>query len=405
MSPRIRQSGMSMVELMVAMAIALIGTIIIFQVFEVSEGIRRTTTSGGDAQQNGQIGLYVIENDLRNAGMGFNDTQYAGCNATAYDSGRAPTNFSVLMAPASIAGGAANTAPDSLSIFYGSQYAVANATTITAVMTNGTSNVKVVPAGRYGFRTGDMLLLVEPATPPVKCELMQVTSLPGSDDIVHANTAFTLDWVTAGPVGTASRFNPAGGSAATFGGVGASATRVFNIGNPYDKAGVWNTNGPTTPVYNTYSIVNNTLMVQSLFTNAAAVPVADNIVHMRALYGLDDGVNNGTVTINPVYLAGDGLVDRYIDAATFDAIPAANKPWQYLIVVKVVIVARSINAERPEGGAVACNATTAPVTWSGTGLAGLQTSLDLSANPDWQCYRYRVFETSIPLRNWIWKSS
>src|SRR6185503_19844966 len=86
-----RQAGMSMVELMVAMAIALIGTIIIFQVFEVSEGIRRTTTSGGDAQQNGQIGLYAMEADLRNAGMGFNDTQYAGCNASAYDSTRSPT--------------------------------------------------------------------------------------------------------------------------------------------------------------------------------------------------------------------------------------------------------------------------------------------------------------------------
>jgi type IV pilus assembly protein PilW len=88
-------AGMSMVELMVAMAIALIGTIIIFQVFEVSEGIRRTTTSGGDAQQNGVIGLYVVENDLRNAGMGFNDTSYAGCNATAFDNLRAPQSFTI----------------------------------------------------------------------------------------------------------------------------------------------------------------------------------------------------------------------------------------------------------------------------------------------------------------------
>src|SRR5258707_12885155 len=91
--------GMSMVELMVAMAIALIGVIIIFQVFEVSEGIRRTTTSGGDAQQNGAIGLYVIENDLRNAGMAFNDTPYPGCNASAVDSFRAPNPFTLLRAP------------------------------------------------------------------------------------------------------------------------------------------------------------------------------------------------------------------------------------------------------------------------------------------------------------------
>ncbi len=36
--------GFSMVELMVAMVISLIGVIIIFQVFETSEGVRRTAT-------------------------------------------------------------------------------------------------------------------------------------------------------------------------------------------------------------------------------------------------------------------------------------------------------------------------------------------------------------------------
>ena len=96
--------GFSMVELLVAMTISLIGMIIIFQVFEVSEGIKRTTTSGGDAQQNGAIALYMIDQDVRNAGMGFNDTAYAGCNITAYDSTRSPTTFptapaTMLMVP------------------------------------------------------------------------------------------------------------------------------------------------------------------------------------------------------------------------------------------------------------------------------------------------------------------
>jgi type IV pilus assembly protein PilW len=403
MRTHIRQAGMSMVELMVAMAIALIGTIIIFQVFEVSEGIRRTTTSGGDAQQNGAIGLYVIENDLRNAGMGFNDTPYAGCDATAFDSTRAPTNFTLKMAPASITGGGANTAPDALSIFYGSQYLVANSTTITAAMTLATSNVKVVPSGRYGFRTGDLLLLFEPGA--AVCELMEVTALVGSDELSHDNTAYTLNWVQPASVGTTSRYNPAGGSH-KFAGVGAAASRVFNLGNPYDANGTYNLNGPTTPVYNTYAVTANTLTVASKFSSAAAVPIADNIVHMRALYGLDDGVNNNTVTINAFYTAGDGIVDRYVDAATFDAM--ATKPWQYLAMIRVVLVARSAIAEKPSGGGV-CDTTTAAPTWSGSNLGGapfnMQTSLDLSADPNWQCYRYKVFETAIPLRNWIWKSS
>src|SRR4029077_8296297 len=160
---------MSMVELMVAMAIALIGTIIIFQVFEVSEGIRRTTTSGGDAQQNGAIGLYVMENDLRTAGMGFNDTQYAGCDVAANDATRLPTNFTMRMSPVTIVGGGANTTADSLSIFYGSQYVVANSTVLQATRGAPFANVKIASSGRYGFREGDLLILVQPGT--ANCEL------------------------------------------------------------------------------------------------------------------------------------------------------------------------------------------------------------------------------------------
>ena len=90
---QLRAPGFSLIELMVAMVIGLIGMIIIFQVFEVSEGIRRTTTSGGDAQQNGTIALYLMQRDLRNAGMGFNDTPYAGCSMAGYDSTQAPTKI------------------------------------------------------------------------------------------------------------------------------------------------------------------------------------------------------------------------------------------------------------------------------------------------------------------------
>src|SRR5207244_12822373 len=90
---RVSERGFSMVELLVAMLIGLIGMIIIFQVFQVSEGIKRSTTSGGDAQQNGVIALYTIERDFKNAGMGFNDTTFVGFNIVGYDKQRATPNF------------------------------------------------------------------------------------------------------------------------------------------------------------------------------------------------------------------------------------------------------------------------------------------------------------------------
>ena len=46
-----RHAGFSLVELMVAVVIGLIGKLVMFQVFAVSEGQKRTTASGGDGQQ------------------------------------------------------------------------------------------------------------------------------------------------------------------------------------------------------------------------------------------------------------------------------------------------------------------------------------------------------------------
>src|SRR6267378_7331860 len=141
--PTLRHSrvrGFSMVELMVAMLIGLIGMIIIFQVFEVSEGIKRTTTSGGDAQQNGAIALYVVEHDLRNAGMGFNDVSYAGCNVLAYDSKRATPDFTIKLVPVSITPGATAKVPDQFTVLYGSGALVANPTVLSSVMADGNAN-------------------------------------------------------------------------------------------------------------------------------------------------------------------------------------------------------------------------------------------------------------------------
>src|SRR5439155_165247 len=121
---RHQSRGFSMVELMVAMVISLIGVIIIFQVFETSEGVRRTATSGGDAQQNGAVALYFMERDLRNAGMGINDTIYAGCNMIGSDSARTTPNFPplgnpMILAPAFITAGVDAQTPDQLAVFYG----------------------------------------------------------------------------------------------------------------------------------------------------------------------------------------------------------------------------------------------------------------------------------------------
>jgi type IV pilus assembly protein PilW len=377
-SRTVRDRGFSMVELLVAMLIGLIGTVIIFQVFEVSEGIKRRTTSGGDAQQNGALALYLMEQDLRNAGMGFNETAFAGtCNMIGYDSSQTPQSFptapnTLPVVPVRIQAGATATTPDTISVFYGSQPRVASATAISANMASATDALHVM--NRFGFREGDLVLLMEPGTTKA-CSLMEVTGVPAADGslVAHDNSQYQLSWMT--PVKAATpRFNSGAGLGVAYAGAGTlNAARVFNLGNLYD------TNGSSMPVYNTYSVSNGTLTVKSALSANAATPIADNIVHLHADYGVDDGTG-GT--------AGDGIVDRYV---------AGTPDWRYVLAVRIAVVARSALAEKPSSGTTCDTTVTAP-QWAGG-------TFDLSADADWKCYRYRVFETTVPLRNWIWKSS
>jgi type IV pilus assembly protein PilW len=406
-----------MVELLVAMLIGLIGMIIIFQVFEVSEGIRRSTTGGGDSQQNGVIALYTMERDFRNAGMGFNDTTFAGCNIIGYDTARATPDFPpaaqpLKLAPVFITSGAATTTPDQVSVLYGSQMQAVGSVPLGSDMDpaqNGADPLSVT--NPFGYTPGDIIMLVQPGTNK-NCSIMEITNVNGNS-VTHA---FGTTYTGAGSTRT-SRFNKSGGLGVVYQGFATiNVSRIFNLGNLY-----YVSPGATAPinlpVYNTYGVANSSLTVTSQFQINAGQPlvtsVADNIVHMRALYGLDDGVNDLTVPFDVVPpKAGDGIVDRFVDAATFNALVPV--PWANLIAVRIAVVSRSAQPEKPSSGVVTdpCDATTTEPQWTGTPWAaalGYATRLDVSASvaaPDsWKCYRYRVFETTVPLRNWIWKSS
>jgi len=148
-------------------------------------------------------------------------------------------------------------------------------------------------------------------------------------------------------------------------------SRVFNLGNLYALP-PGGTAPIYLPVYNFYAIANGSLTVTSQFLIDNGQPVvtsvADNIVHMRALYGLDDGNNDATVPYNVTPTAGDGIVDRYVDAATFNALLAlapVPTPWARLIAVRIALVSRSALPEKPSSGKLSdpCDAT--PRTLSG----------------------------------------
>lgn len=349
--------GFSLVEILVAMVIALLGTIIIFQVFSVSEGIKRTSTSGGDAQQFGALSLFTIERDLRMAGYGINNSRLLGCAVRGYDELATPPDLPTFtLAPVTIRVGASDSIADEITLMYSTSDLISNPAQITQNMPNSAAVYKV--NNRFGFTEGDLIIAAENGK---DCSLGQVTGLPGagqSDNVVHNSGNYT----NANGVNVPARYNkPSGlGESYTTGGV------IFNLG-----AG---------PVIHTYRVDANQLVMDSGLA-VSTLALADNIVLLKAQYGKDT--------------TADGSVDAYEN--TMPLLPTAAD-WAAILTVRLAIVARSAQPEKAnvEGGA--CDATTAAPGWSGG-------TLDLSANPNWRCYRYRVFETTVPLRNLLWQQS
>jgi type IV pilus assembly protein PilW len=107
---------------------------------------------------------------------------------------------------------------------------------------------------------------------------------------------------------------------------------------------------------------------------------------MKAQYGMDDGISNGSLS-HASYTANDGVVDRYVNS-----LPAS---WTQVLSIRLGIVARSALMEKADPATGICNITTVAPTWAGG-------TLDVSADPNWMCYRYKVFETTVPLRNMLW---
>ena len=371
MRPFVRNAapGFGVVELMVSIVIALISSLVIFETFAVSEGIKRTSTSGGDAQQNGAVSLYLLEREARMAGYGINNDALLGCTVRYYDKLGSGAAATLTLAPVQITPGATAKDPDTITMTFGDSDLFATPARLIQATPTAADPYKV--DNRFGYIPGSLVLAAEAGK---DCTLAEVTAVPsaaGQTDTVVHNVGSYLD--DAGNTASA-RYNIAGGLGVTY----TNQAKLYNLGK--------------SPTRNQYRVTNNQLVSEHLFGTLSSDVAAEQIVQLKAQYGKDDGVNNGTVS-NAVYAADDGLVDGYSTTA-----PATAVDWKRVKAIRVAVVARSAQREKPSVAGGACDTTPASPTWS----AG---AIDLSADADWQCYRYRVFETVVPLRNLLWMQS
>ena len=74
--------------------------------------------------------------------------------------------------------------------------------------------------------------------------------------------------------------------------------------------------------------------------------------------------------------------------------------------IRIAVVARNGLLENTNVSYQCSSLTTANptglCTWDGSVTGSAAPAIDLSADPNWQRYRYRVYETVVPIRNIIW---
>jgi type IV pilus assembly protein PilW len=371
-----RGAGFTLVEVLVGMVIALIGMVMMFQTMSSWDARKRTTSSGSDAQISGGIGMFSLERDLKLAGYGFGNSAAMGCAVSANDTTRpGPGLINFTMAPVIITDGVGG-APDTLTVLYGSGTTMSSSQTFSNLTT---TSIRLNT--RTGMRSGDLLIAADSGN--LLCGLFEASGNANADGVsVDIGSGAYINYASNQTVSaqTALGAAPLALLQAKF--LNNSGTARYN-NNTQKGVGVAGSafNLGTAPRLNVWSIVNRrTLVVSNTLANqATATEVAEGIVNLQAEYGVD--ANN----------------DGVISAAEWSA--AAPALWTQLRAIRVALLARSQQYERTP---VTPNAP----TWAGG--AFVMTNLDGTpdTNPgtpnDWRHYRYRIYETVIPLRNMLW---
>jgi type IV pilus assembly protein PilW len=387
--PTSRLRGFSLVELMVSVVIGMLALLFATRMITGAEQNKQAALGGSNSMQNGMLALFSISGDASQAGFGLNDPIIAGCNTVFSDTSGyvlAPaTRGAVAVRPLAAAVIESNGAnPDRITFYAGSSATGTGTLRVTSDYSTGTRvDVDRVP---YGFAKNDVIV-VAPEKAGGNCALAQLSSDPGALPPPPAQQYVVI------ASGTGFRFNSGALGVAFTGG----AARLFNLGPV------------ATLAFHTWSVNDGFLQLSSTDLSGSAknaASVADNIVSIKAQYGFDTRVGANFMPENGLQV---GRWSATMIDADSDGVVGGAGDYQHIAAVRLAVIARSKAPERPPSGTT-CNATASlPTVFGGGGPSGV-TAAPISVNVavtgdavDWHCYRYRAFETIVPMRNAGWR--
>jgi len=336
--------GITLVDVVVALVIALFTIVVVAQSFVVIQTIRSSVSAAADAHGTAVFALQTLAIAAENAGAGIAQA------SSAFDSCPVGADIATTLRPVSLLitdGGRADR-PDTLAVRQSFSSQAQPARFVAAAVAGNSFQVEAVD----GFAVGERVVATSRTG---QCAVADVTAVTpvgvGVLEIVHSAVAVDLP----------------------------ATSLVVNLGT----AG----RGSTTR----YDVVAGTLRSTDVGNGDAPNPLVSNVVNLKFQYGIDSD--------------GDGLLDTWVAADAAGGWSAANvlaAPRTTLDRIKALrigIIARTEYPDRTQTRGFHwvlfdCerdDKTTCPGRLEGTITAATAGG-----------YRYRALETVVPLRNVLW---
>jgi type IV pilus assembly protein PilW len=357
--------GVGLTDLLVGLAIGMLAMLVIIKVAVLFESRRKSTVGAADAQQNVAIAVSLMSRELRMAGQGLGPVDSLGCSV-AHDLGTSLGTLSLV--PVTIIDGTAG-APDAIQIF--SSATRQSTAAAKLLIAHASSDTTMQIDSTLGMQPEDYLLFYEAGK---ACSLVRATAIPtGSYRVDHSSMPLITPTTPAVAGGVAT---PA---ALDYG----SGSRVINLGSLHLVRYAINTNN---------NLQTSRFNLASMDWQMAGM--ASGIVSLQAQYGFDN--RSGLQTSPQVTFWSSSMIDADGNGTTGDP-----NDLKRLIAIRFAVVARS--SERNDQG---CNAVQ-PQWTAGDATTGQLALIDISLKhvTNWNCFRYRVLEAEVPLRNLIWNDS
>lgn len=405
---RRNQTGMSLIEIMVGIAIALIASVGVLQMYAANDSARRGTLGGSDATQTGTLSSYNIAGIMQQIGGGMAVTPRSSSGGISGPLHLLGCTLSMKVGGTQLFGSALSAPFDSVPT---------NLRLVPAMIIDGGSGSDVLVAMGANSESANLAFSVDirgdltavlPTRPPLGIYagdallmFQRQTTAPGTCQVFKVDNSYsvTTDYVTQ-----------LGNSAPSYGSL---STRWIPLNSGYG-------NPTTTDQYDTavhlgqnpyfrlfgvdsqYRLLQYDLLSAGNSSDTTKMPnpssIAENVYMIKFAYGLDNGAPSASGVPGT---AGDGIVDDWAPASTAGWRPsdltvgdvATEAKIHQIVALRYAIVVRSAEPVRDQ------NVTQLKLfsAFSSAGYTLQPTTITLTGAD--RNFLYHVYEGLIPVRN------